>query len=112
MTNYTAAHDYFTPLGFNVCIADGWPRGLYAVSEEAAKWDGTDKRFALYSDQHDVYSYCTVRITGRSVRWDGNYRVTVRVDFDGEDSQNCLGILLRPDGKDFDFAEIQALLKK
>lgn len=112
-TNHSPVHEYFTPLGFNVCLTEGdsWPRGLYSVDPIAAKWDGTEKRFAIYSEQHGVYSYCTVRITGRGVRFNHNYRVTVRVDFDGESSQNHSAILLRPDGSRFSLDEARELVK-
>lgn len=95
--------------GFNVSLtgkdADPWPRALYAVDDATRAWDGTTRSFALYSDLHKAFSYCSVRITGRRVRWNGNYRVTVRVDFDGEGGTNHAGIMLHPDGSSFEMDE-------
>jgi hypothetical protein len=105
---------YFQPTGFNIAFtgkdANPWPRALYAVDAAAAAWDGTTRRFALYSEQHDVYSYCSVRITGRRILWNGNYRLTVRVDFDGESGENHAAIMLRPDGRRFEMADAQHVL--
>jgi hypothetical protein len=95
--------------GFNISLtgkdADPWPRALYAVDLKVAEWDGSTRRFALYSERHSVFSYCDVRITGRRILWNGNYRLTVRVDFDGESGENHAAIMLRPDGRAFDMAE-------
>lgn len=111
---HDAAHDEYTNTGFNISLtgndANSWPRGLHLVSDAARKWDGTTARFALYSDLHGVYSYCTVRLTGRGLRCNPNYRVTVRVDFEGEDARNCEAILILPDGGYFGFEAAQALL--
>lgn len=99
--------------GFNISLsardADPWPRGLYIVDDATRAWDGTTRRFALYSERHNVFSYCDVRVTGRRVRAAENFRLTVRVDFDGIGEANHPAILLRPDGRFFNLADVALL---
>jgi hypothetical protein len=100
----------FPPMGFNIFFpgVNPWPRSIHGVSEAARSWDGAPYRHALYSDRHDVYSYCAIRITGRKVRWDETYRLTVRVDFDQE--QDVLGEILLPCGGPFTIEEARTAL--
>ncbi len=100
----------FPPVGFIVYFpgVNPWPRTIHRVSEECRRWDGTPYRQALYSDRHDVYSYCAIRITGRKVRWDETYRLTVRVDFEQE--PDVLGEMLRIGGGPFTIDEARAAL--
>ena len=104
--------DDFPRTGFKV-ILDGnpWPRDLCVVSDAARKWDGTECRFALHSDEHDVYSYCAVRVTGRKVRWDDTYRLTIQIDFEQEEAGTCRGEIMRQDGRDpFEITDVRGLL--
>lgn len=111
--NETAAA--FTSTGMNLWQPEqGIVRSIHTVSEEAARWDGTSCRFAVYSDQYSAYSYCTIKVTGRKVRWDGNHaRLTVQVTFenDGEPETVKAEIMNPTAGEWFDMADAKALLE-
>jgi hypothetical protein len=107
--NTSTAQD-FTPTGYNLFFpgSNPWPRGIFRVSDEVRRWDGFESRFAVYSEQHDVYSPCRIEITGRKVLWNGSYTLTVRVTFEDEgptgyayDGVRHLGKIILADRGDF-----------
>lgn len=113
MSNTATNNAAFTSTGMNLWQPErGIVRSIHTVSEEAARWDGTSCRFAVYSDQYSVYSYCTIKVTGRKVRLDGNHRLTVQVTFENDgEPETVRAEVLKADGKWFDMADAKAILE-
>ena len=47
---------------------NGVYRDVYTVSEEVRQWDGTEAKLALFSEQHQAFAGCWIKITGRSLQ--------------------------------------------